>query len=112
MLAGVSQLPANNNGSVSTNDIRLSLQLHHRILFRSLHCAASNWEAIGTLLGLKYPLLKNIEKDEEKVHSRLNAMLHLWLKETDPPPTKSKIIGELKFLGLNEEAKNLEKDLM
>ena len=38
------------------------------------------WKRIGLQLGLQYPELKTIQKDETEEYDRLTAMLDLWLR--------------------------------
>ena len=90
---------------------RLQEKQHFTMLYKTLHNSASNWRDIGLFLELPRNQLDVIESDTEKVHSRLERMLSLWLRRVDPLPTKGKIIEVLTKLNLSKEAEELEKEL-
>ena len=70
---------------------------------------APRWRDIGLFLDLDLNEL-DLVADEGGVSTRnLERMLSLWLMQIDPFPTKSKIIGVLRRLKLNDEAERLEK---
>ena len=97
--------------SERSSDFNLKQRTHLNILYRELHSVASRWKEIGLFLGLDRNELNVVKADGDGVYSYLEGMLSLWLKQTDPSPTKSKIISVLKALKLNDEAESLEKKL-
>ena len=84
---------------------------HFVILYRGLLSVAPQWRTIGLLLDLDRRDLNIIKSDADNIHSCLEGMLSLWLKQIDPPPSKSKIITVLRELKFNEEAQRLEEQL-
>ena len=93
------------------SDVHLKSKPHLAILYEELLSVASQWQDIGTLLGLDPDDCSTIKSDEGDVRSCLRGMLTFWLKQIDPPPTKSKIITVLKKLNLNEKAQGLDGSL-
>ena len=62
--------------------------LELRDVFKLLHPVASDWQNIGTLLGIDESSLSTIRANENnKVISCLREMLSLWLKQSSPRPT-------------------------
>ena len=94
-----------------SSDVNLKLKPHFSVLFRELYSVAPMWKEIGFFLDLDQKELNLIESDKGNSSRRLEGMLSLWLKQTDPSPIKSKIISVLKDLKLNEEAERLERKL-
>ena len=92
-------------------DVNLKSKPHLAILYGELLSVASQWQDIGTLLGLDPDEFSTIKFDEGNTRSCLRVMLTLWLKQSSPLPTKSKIITVLRKLGLDEKAQRLEKEL-
>ena len=94
-----------------SRDVNLKLKSHLNVLYQELYSVAPRWRDIGLFLNLDQNELDLIVADEGGVSTRLERMLSLWLKQIDPFPTKSKIIGVLRRLKLNDEAERLEKIL-
>ena len=95
--------------SSECQDVNLKLKPHLNILYKELYSVAPRWRDIGLFLDLDLNEL-DLVADEGGVSTRnLERMLSLWLMQIDPFPTKSKIIGVLRRLKLNDEAERLEK---
>ena len=79
------------------------------LLYKTLYSAAVKWEDIGLFLELDANDLDIIDSDKNDSHAKLKEMLKLWLKQVEPPPTKSKMVEVLKDLKFTQEAKKLEE---
>ncbi len=72
---------------------------------------ASKWDDFGSHLGIDQYYLDDIKRENDKVHACFREVLKKWLRQINPPPTKSKILQVLRHLDCNEQANNLEKRL-
>ena len=67
-------------------------------VFKMLLPIASDWEAIGVLLGAEEGDLDGIKHDEQGATKRLRKLISWWLKQVDPSPTWQVLAKALKPL--------------
>ena len=95
----------------STASEELTEKLHFNTLYTTLcNSVASKWEHVGSFLEVKPNAIERIEREKNgDVNACFREMIKEWLKQINPPPTKSKILQVLRDLEFNEEANRLEE---
>ena len=76
-----------------------------KIVFKELYSLATQWKTIGALLGISKPVLDKIKSDEERADDRLQEMLSEWLKQTDSPPTWTKLADAVEIINKSKAQK-------
>ncbi len=96
---------------VAVADEPLQLDPHLSILYTILcKSVAPQWEHVGIFLGVKLPTIDRIRRENDKdVYACFRELIKAWLRQINPPATKSKILHVLREVELNEEADKLQK---
>ena len=94
---------------VSTDDNRLKESDFNVLNGTLCNAVAAQWDDFGSYLGVDQSYMDNVKRENDKVYACFREVIKRWLRQIDPPPTKSKILQVLKLLQFNQEADQLEK---
>ena len=92
----------------------LRMKPHFYVIYTTLCIPLSpKWEDIAIHLGVDpYSLEAIAAKNDKDVRACFKEMIKVWLRQIEPPPTKEKILQVLRHLHFNEQADELEQELL
>ncbi len=90
----------------------LQMKPHFNILYTTLcKSVAPQWGHFGGYLGVEPFIIDRIKENDKDVYACFRELIKEWLRQINPPATKSKIIQVLRELKFNAEADKLEEIL-
>lgn len=109
----IPNIPASIPAVSSISTEKLNEVVHFNVLYTTLcQSVAHQWKHVSAFLGVNPNAVERIQRENNgDTQDCFREMLKEWLKQSNPLPTKSKILKELRELKYNEEADRLEQEL-